>query len=178
MELKKIVLGVTLALGVASFAQADGNPAPVTDQGSGSFKFYGSIIDAPCSIQGDKNQDVPLGQISNAALLNNGKSKPKDFHIKLVNCVLTTKNAVSVTFTGPKGTIEDSLGMSGVSGASIIMNDGNNQRIKLGQPTALQTLANIDNSLDFTAYVQGNPGVTDIELGDFTATTNFTLAYQ
>ncbi|ROR08831.1 fimbrial protein [Erwinia sp. JUb26] len=179
MELKKIVLGVALAMGMTGFAQAAaGDPTP-TDQGSGSFTFKGSIIDAPCSIAGNKDQVVEMGQISNAALINGDqRSVARDFSIKLEKCVITDKKSVSVTFTGPKGTIPDSLGMGKVTGASLIMNDGNNQQIKLAEPTNLQDLANGDNTLSFSAFVQGNPGVTEVELGEFTAVTNFTLAYQ
>ncbi|MFG1174696.1 fimbrial protein [Erwiniaceae bacterium CAU 1747] len=185
MELKKIVLGVALAMGVAGFtgfAQADegtgeGAITAPANQGSGSFKFYGEIINAPCSIKGEKDQTVNLGQISNSKLKDGASTPPTPFYIRLDNCDVTTKKSVSVTFSGPSGTIEDSLGMSGVSGASIIMTDGSNNKVKLGQPTSLQEIINPDETLTFGAYVQGNPGET-VTLGSFEATTNFTLAYQ
>lgn len=178
MELKKIVLGVALAMGVATFAQAEGTVTTPTDQGSGSVTFKGSIIDAPCSIMGNKDQTVEMGQISNSALADGGTSIPADFKIELGKCNLADKyKTVSVTFTGAEGKIENSLGMSKATGASIIMQDGASNKIKLGTPTALQTLANGSNILSFSAYVQGNPGET-IQLGQFDSTASFTLAYQ
>lgn len=178
MELKKIVLGVALAMGVATFVQAEEGTVAPTDQGSGSVTFKGSIIDAPCSIVGNKDQTVEMGQISNSALANGGTSVPADFKIELANCNLADKyKTVSVTFTGSEGKIENSLGMSKATGASIIMQDGASNKIKLGTPTALQTLANGSNTLSFSAYVQGNPGET-VQLGQFESTASFTLAYQ
>lgn len=178
MELKKIVLGVALAMGVATFVQAEEGTVAPTDQGSGSVTFKGSIIDAPCSIVGNKDQTVEMGQISNSALANGGTSIPANFKIELANCNLADKyKTVSVTFTGSEGKIENSLGMSKATGASIIMQDGASNKIKLGTPTALQTLANGSNSLSFSAYVQGNPGET-VQLGQFESTASFTLAYQ
>lgn len=181
MELKKIVLGVALAMGVATFAQAAEEELPAvasTNQGSGSVTFKGSIIDAPCSIVGNKDQTVEMGQISNSALANGGTSVPADFKIELANCNLADKyKTVSVTFTGAEGKIENSLGMSKASGASIIMQDGASNKIKLGTPTALQTLANGSNTLSFSAFVQGNPGEV-VQLGEFDSTASFTLAYQ
>ena len=180
MELKKIVLGVALAMGVATFAQAEEPVAPTTptDQGSGTVTFKGSIIDAPCSIVGNKDQTVEMGQISNSMLADGNTSVPADFSIELAKCNLADKyKSVSVTFTGAEGKIENSLGMSKATGASIIMQDGASNKIKLGTPTALQTLANGSNTLSFSAYVQGNPGET-VQLGEFDAITSFTLAYQ
>lgn len=178
MELKKIVLGVALAMGVATFVQAEEGTVAPTDQGSGSVTFKGSIIDAPCSIVGNKDQTVEMGQISNSALANGGTSIPANFKIELANCNLADKyKTVSVTFTGSEGKIENSLGMSKATGASIIMQDGASNKIKLGTPTALQTLANGSNTLSFSAYVQGNPGET-VQLGQFDSTASFTLAYQ
>lgn len=178
MELKKIVLGVALAMGVATFVQAEEGTVAPTDQGSGSVTFKGSIIDAPCSIVGNKDQTVEMGQISNSALANGGTSIPANFKIELANCNLADKyKTVSVTFTGAEGKIENSLGMSKATGASIIMQDGASNKIKLGTPTALQTLANGSNTLSFSAYVQGNPGET-VQLGQFDSTASFTLAYQ
>ncbi len=49
--------------------------------------------------------------------------------------------------------------------------------VELGVPTTPQIIAVGDNTLEFGAYVQG--AATDpIIPGDFSAVTNFTLAYQ
>lgn len=49
--------------------------------------------------------------------------------------------------------------------------------VELGVPTNPQAIVTGDNTLEFGAFVKG--GATgDIIPGDFTAVTNFTLAYQ
>lgn len=178
MELKKIVLGVSLALGVAAFANA---ADPVKDQGHGNFRFHGTIIDAPCSIMSDENQDVYMGQIANSALANEGKSKAVDFSIQLSQCVLEEgkSNTVTATFTGPNGTVVDSFGVGKTAGASLILRDGNSAQIKPGQATNAQSLASGNNTLNFSAYLQGNPGKDNVvDLGEFSTTASFVLAYQ
>ena len=174
MELKKIVLGVSLALGVATFANA-------ADQGHGNFKFFGSIIDAPCSIVSEGDQDVDMGQIANSALAKGGKSQEVEFSIELAQCVLDDQksNTVTATFTGAAGVIDNSFGIGKASGASLILRDGNSAQIKPGEATAAQKLADGKNTLNFSAYIQGNPGDDNvIDLGDFTTTAGFVLAYQ
>ncbi len=49
--------------------------------------FKGAIIEAPCSIAPESiDQTIELGQISNMALADGGKSSPKTFDIALQNC--------------------------------------------------------------------------------------------
>lgn len=72
MKLNKFMVAA-IALGFVSAA----NAAP-KDAGHGTIEFYGSIIDAPCSIApGDDNQRIPMGQIANVALKDGGKSTLK-----------------------------------------------------------------------------------------------------
>lgn len=181
MKLNNIALATILSLGMVSLANADA--------GSGKVKFTGKIIDAPCSIDPDSiDQTKSFGQVANVALVNGGKSSVVNFDIKLLGCDVTSagaKNKVKVTFTGPNGGATGNtntlLGITGTArGASIAMYDYSNQPITLGTATTVQNLANGDNTLVFSAYLQGHAGTTlaDIEEGDFTSTTNFTLAYN
>lgn len=174
MKMSKIVLGMSLALGVASFGHA-------ADQGHGTITFEGSIIDAPCSIQQDTiNQTVDLGQVSKAALANKGTSIPQNFEIKLDNCNLEEdKNSVSAKFTGTAGATEGMLGMIGTAkGASIAVTDGSGKLLKLGTATAAQALQDGSNALQFSAYLQGDGVSGSVVPGDFTSVANFTLSYQ
>lgn len=178
MKLNKIVLGVSLAFGMVSFANAAG---PYHDQGHGTVTFTGSIIDAPCSIDPDTiDQTVNLGQISNAALADKGMSTPKHFEIRLEKCNVTTAGkAVTAKFTGAEGGTPGMLGLSGTAkGASIAVTDGSGKVLKLGENTKPQSLQNGNNTLLFTAYLQGD-GVKDgIVPGNFKSVANFTLDYQ
>ncbi|MDV7022865.1 fimbrial protein [Atlantibacter subterranea] len=177
MKFTKVVLasvmGVILAAGAAN----------AKDEGHGKVTFTGSIIDAPCSINPNSvDQTVDLGQISNVALAANNKSgtsTPRNFEIDLENCDTSTLSKVTTTFTGAAGVVTDSLGITGTAkGASIILTDGGSNQIKLGTPTAPQLLQDGDNTLLFSAYLQGNGASATIVPGDFTAVADFTLSYQ
>ncbi|CAI2143303.1 MULTISPECIES: fimbrial protein [Serratia] len=179
MKLTNIALATVLSLGMVSLANADA--------GSGKVKFEGKIIDAPCSIAPESiDQTKSFGQVANVELVNGGKStNVVNFDIKLQGCDISSKNKVQVTFAGPyggaTGTTNTLLAITGAAkGASIAMFDGSNQPITLGTATTVQNLIAGNNTLSFTAFLQGHAGttLTDIVEGDFTSTTNFTMAYN
>lgn len=179
MKLTNIALATVLSLGMVSLANADA--------GSGKVKFEGKIIDAPCSIAPESiDQTKSFGQVANVELVNGGKStNVVNFDIKLQGCDISSKNKVQVTFAGPNGgatgTTNTLLAITGAAkGASIAMFDGSNQPITLGTATTVQNLIAGNNTLSFTAFLQGHAGttLTDIVEGDFTSTTNFTMAYN
>lgn len=175
MKIKKIALGMAI---VASFSI---NAANATDQGHGTVTFTGSIIDAPCSISPDTtDQTVNLGEVSDKALENGGKSTPQPFNIRLENCDTTQLKNVNVTFTGAADA--DAPGMLGItgsaSGAGIVLTDGSGSPITLGTPTGGQIIQDGNNTLTFSAYLQGNGASATVVPGDFQGVTDFTLAYN
>ena len=176
-KLKTIFLTTCMMTGIVSLAHA-------ADQGHGSVTFRGAIIEAPCSIDPDSiDQKVELGEVANVVLNNGGMSLPKHFQIKLKNCSTTTLSSVTTTFTGAEGK-DGKLAITGsASGAGIVLLNGDNSRIKLGTPTKAQTIQNGSNTLNFTAYLQGDGQSGDdksnaIVPGEFNSITDFTLAYQ
>ncbi|QJU41469.1 fimbrial protein [Serratia marcescens] len=185
MKLNKIMMAAAVAFGLSSTAFA-------ADQGHGKVTFTGAIIDAPCSINPDSiDQTVELGQISKVALLNGGKSTPRNFSIDLENCTFAKntstgaleKNKVALTFTGMESNANPSNGLLGITGtakgASVAITDGSGAVIKLGKPTKDQELQNGSNTLKFAAYLQGD-GASNavITEGEFQAVADFTLAYN
>ncbi|MBH3007151.1 fimbrial protein [Serratia ureilytica] len=174
MKLNKIMLTAVLAFGVSSLAHA-------ADQGHGKVTFTGSIIDAPCSISPETvDQTVDMGQVSNVALKNGGKSAPRQFDIKLEQCDNSTLKTVTTTFEGKASAAnKDLLGIVGTaSGASIAITDTASNPIKLGTATAPQNLGAGTNTLRFAAYLQGDGASSAVVPGDFTAVADFKLAYQ
>lgn len=177
MNMNKKMLAAVIALGMSSMAHA-------ADMGHGKVTFTGSIIDAPCSISPDSiDQTVDLGQISNAALKDGGKSAPRNFSIDLENCSFgspAAKNKVSLTFTGMQSAAANGLlGITGTArGASVGITDGSGAVIELGKATTAQTLQDGKNTLSFAAYMQGDGASATITEGDFQAVTDFTLAYN
>lgn len=186
MKLKLITVATVVALGLISTANADDQgTAKATDQGHGKITFTGSIIDAPCSIKaGDEEQLINLGQVSNVALQNQGKSTPVPFEIRLENCQFgspAAKNKVTVTFTGAASSVDANLlGISGsAKGAGVALTtQGGSTLIKLGTPTQPQLLEDGPNTLSFAAYMQGESENTPIVEGGFTAVTDFKLNYN
>ncbi|WP_163333715.1 fimbrial protein [Enterobacter bugandensis] len=184
MKMNKNVVAIVVALGMTSAAHA-----AVSDQGSGKVTFTGSIIDAACSISPEhSDQTVELGQISKVALKDSGTSQPRHFEIKLENCEFGEKepNKLQITFTGKEANgSNDLLGITGTAkGAGVAILDAAGNKIKLGEPTSPQELQNGDNTLLFSAYLQGegasgegNPAA-EIVPGDFQAVTDFKLAYN
>ncbi|HAT5000941.1 type 1 fimbrial protein [Serratia marcescens] len=182
MKLNNIMMAAAVAFGLSSTAFA-------ADQGHGKVTFTGAIIDAPCSINPDSvDQTVELGQISKVALLSGGKSTPRNFSVDLENCTFEKdaggaplKNKVALTFTGMESQANNGLlGITGTAkGASVAITDGSGAVIKLGQPTKTQELQNGNNTLSFSAYLQGDTasGAVLTE-GDFQAVADFTLAYN
>ncbi|CAI1820406.1 fimbrial protein [Serratia plymuthica] len=183
MKLNKIMMAAVLAFGATSMMAN----AAVKDQGHGTVTFKGAIIDAPCSITPETvDQTVNLGQVSNVALKAGGQSTPKNFQIKLENCELTTaetgkNNAVAITFTGASS-VGDSklLGITGTAkGAGIAITDGSGQLIELGKASSAQALGNGNNTLSFSAYLQGSKASGAVVTpGEFQSVADFTLAYQ
>ncbi|MCE1644729.1 type 1 fimbrial protein, partial [Enterobacter hormaechei] len=105
MKLNKLALvlglGVALAAGAANADDQIPQETKLVNQGSGTVKFTGSIIDAPCSIK-NTNVEVDMGAVSNVVLKDGGRSASKPFKIELVGCTFDTQKSVKTTFTGPE----------------------------------------------------------------------------
>ncbi|QLG92189.1 type 1 fimbrial protein [Pseudomonas yamanorum] len=170
-KMKTALLAVGLLVGSMSVAQA----------ADGTVTFLGSVHSGACSIKPDSvDQTVRLGAIAKHQLQSGGKSEARRVLIELEGCDLAglTDNTVTTTFTGaPSSVVPGAIGtVGGAGGVGIMMTHGGDL-VELGVPTTPQIIAVGDNTLEFGAYVQG--AATDpIIPGDFSAVTNFTLAYQ
>lgn len=186
MKMNKLASVLALTLGMAA-----ANVHAAADQGAGSITFFGSIIDAACSISPEtSNQRVELGQIAASQLENNGTSTPRNFQIELESCSLTsakdedgetttTNPSVTVTMGGNQAIEGDNslFGMTGSSnGAGVVITDGASNQIEVGGTTAARELIEGNNTLSFSAYLQGTG--EDIKTGEFQSIVDFTLAYE
>ncbi|CAI2092119.1 Fimbria A protein precursor [Serratia fonticola] len=144
----------------------------------------GSIIktQTSCAIAPESiDQTVTLGQVADAALLENngsGKSTVQRFNIQLEDCEVSGGNSVTVTFVGVEGK-EGRLGITGTaSGASVALADGSGNVLELGKPSKSISLQNGNNILPFTVYLQGDGVPGNIQAGDYQAATGFMLNFQ
>lgn len=168
--MKKFATVAVLAMSVSAGLQA-------ADAGSGRVTFTGSIIDAACSVNPESsNQEVNLGQIALHQLEGQGTSTPRNFEIALENC--SVDSSVSVTFAGAK-VAKDLLGITGTAaGAGIAITDGTGERLELGKPSVARELVAGNNTMIFSAYLEGLGQDADLKTGDFYAVADFTLAYE
>lgn len=182
-------LALTLAMAASSAYAGDGdNPPPPTnpplqDQGHGTIKFIGAIIDAPCSIAPESvDQTIQMGEIANSLLDKQGSSPLRPFEIHLEACDFATASDATVTFNGiPADTAKKSLALNGggSGGAISLVNKQNGEEIVLGTPTKVANMVNGDNHLKFGAKVistvaSGGKAVP----GEFDASADFIMTYQ
>ncbi|MGL5997432.1 MAG: fimbrial protein [Pseudomonas proteolytica] len=153
----------------------------VANAADGTVTFLGSVHSGACSIKPDSvDQTIRLGAIAKHQLQAGGKSEPRRVLIELEGCDLAglTDNTVTTTFTGaPSSVVPGALGTVGSADRIGIMMTHGSKVIELGVPTTPQAIVAGDNTLEFGAYVQGAATGTIVP-GDFSAVTNFTLAYQ
>jgi type 1 fimbria pilin len=180
MNISKIALALGLGMCVVSgTANAAASGANSGGQGHGTVHFKGEIIDAPCSIDPNSaDQSVDLGQVSNSALANKGKSTPVPFEILLRNCDISTYKTVTATWSGtPDVNMPTAWGITGTaSGAAIIIRDASEKEIELGKASAPTTLTADNTTIAMSAFLQGD-GQTVVP-GVFTGAADFTLTYQ
>lgn len=172
--MKSALVSMFMLAGSASMVQAAG-------AGQGTVTFEGAIIEAACSIAPESvDQTVGLGQVAKSQLEAGGASQPEPFKIRLVGCDTTTLKNVTTTFTGGSSRdVPGALGIVGTaSGDGIMMRDASGTQIVLGTPTAPQIIQDGTNDLQFGAYLQGSATPDAVKPGEFTAITNFSLAYQ
>ena len=169
--MKKIAIASMCVVGLTTFG------VNAADQGSGTVRFEGTVIDAPCGIDPETvDQTIDFGQISKTHL-ENGNYTEKDFEIRLVNCEFSALPATaSITFNGMTVvSTTNELATAGVTNTGIqIGYEGG--IVDFGTPLAIDA-ANGNNTLLYKARVKQATGMT-VAVGDFSAVTNFTMTYQ
>ncbi|HHQ6559271.1 TPA: fimbrial protein [Serratia fonticola] len=172
--MNKILIATVIAFGSVSMAHAK-------DEGHGKVTFSGSIVEAPCSIDPEsEDQTVKLGQISQTLLSKGGKSDPEAFSINLENCAVTA-NGVAVTFDGIKSDAVPGLlaiGEGTAKGAAVGITRYDGTPIELGVAVDGLKLDSGDNQLKFAAYMQGTTASEGVTAGDFKSEARFTLKYN
>ncbi len=147
-------------------------------------QFHGTVVSRPCNIEPQSaDQLVEMGTVIVKTLYRYGHTTPVPFSIKLTDCKTTVFKSVSVTFSGTEdGELPGKLAINnGANGAAIALFDHQGADIDLNKATSAVALQNGPNSLNFTAYVQGQPSAIQnqsITEGEFTSVANFVLAYQ
>jgi type 1 fimbria pilin len=174
--MKKVIFALS-ALAVVSTS------AFAAESGDGTVKFTGEIVDAPCVVSTDsQNQEVVLGQVKKSVFKAVGdKSVSKPFQIKLEDCDITSKTKVNVSFTGVADAADAKLvsvntEAGAATGVGIGIYDNANKAVDMNTGKSTTTLATGQTVLYYTAnYVATNATVTT---GYGNAEVDFNLSYE
>ena len=151
--------------------------------GDGTIKFTGEIVDAPCVVSPDsQNQEVVLGQVKKSVFSNVGdKSTATPFKIKLEDCDISTDTSVDVSFNGvgdadnPK-MVSVSTEPGAATGVGIGIYDNKNTLVDMNTGKSTNTLQAGQTVLYYTAsYVATKAAVTT---GYGNAEVDFNLTYN
>lgn len=170
------------ALAVAALAVLSGS-AFAANSGDGTVKFTGEIVDAPCVISTDsQNQEVVLGQVKKSVFAAAGdKSTATPFEIKLEDCDITAKKKVNVSFSGvgdadKSDLISVSTESGSATGVGIGIYDNTNTLVPMNTGKSTTTLTEGQTVLYYTAsYVATKTAVTT---GYGNAEVDFNLTYE
>lgn len=151
--------------------------------GDGTIKFTGEIVDSPCVISVDsQNQEVVLGQVKKSVFTEVGdKSSSRPFEIKLEECDISSKTKVNVSFSGIADETNDSLlsvntEAGSASGVGIGIYDNGNKLVDVNTGKATTTLQAGQTVLYYTAsYVATKAAITT---GYGNAEVDFNLTYE
>lgn len=144
-----------------------------------NVRLYGALVAEPCTVI-SKDISVDLGTIADQYLYLNKRTLSQSFTIELANCDLSLGNTVKVTFVGP-----ESLALPGLlavpdKGIAIGIETLSGQPVKFNAATDALALQSPTLSLEFKAYVQGEPDAIanqSIVSGAFSETSTFKLDY-
>ncbi|MHA2898139.1 fimbrial protein [Enterobacter sp. H2G27] len=162
------------------FANAN---SPVNFSG-GDMHFYGSVVNAPCSIEAQSlHQSVMMDQVKAADFPSRGSwSAPKTFWIKLDNCDNGLFQFASVAFTGSVDendpqVFKAGFGADSAKGMGIGIFDSKGELIiPNSSPISHYPVLDGKSVLYFTAKYRS---VSEkVVAGDASAAVNFSVIYQ
>lgn len=151
------------------------------DQGSGSVAMKGSIIDTPCAIDiNDQEQAVEMGSETTGELIHNGDGPVKTFRIHLVNCVLHQSlphrsdwSGFVVTFDGKHD--HAFFGVNGAAGIGVKILDSEGNQAIPGLPMTKMLLRPGNQFLDYTLQLVSDR--RSLLAGDYRTTIRFKVDY-
>lgn len=140
----------------------------------------GALIAAPCLIVTDsEEQNVEFGSITTKTFVQNDRTLPKNFSIKLKECDVTVMNVVQVLFDGERDAdIRNGFAIKGdAQGLAIIIEDSMGREAVPGVAGNEQPLIDENNVLHYKAYVQAK-NYAAIKEGYFESVVMFSIIYN
>jgi len=185
---KKVVLSILASLFISHTAFAEGEttpaePAAPSTVNGGQVTFNGEVTAGACAVSGeDTNKIVALDTVRAASFTaaNQAGNAKKAFDLSLVDCDMTTRKTVQVTFNGQ--TIKDNPGLlANTAGAGSAQNVGlqlygpDGAALNLGESSSkinLTETTTIPLSVDYMSTA------ATVTAGKVQSVANFQLTYN
>lgn len=154
--MKKHMFAVVMASIMASATCAQAASTTTTVNG-GNIKFMGSVVDAPCAVALEsEDQVVHIDQITLKSLgakdAVSGQSKP--FYVTLTNCDVSTYTNAAISFSGQSdavtaGALANTAGSGGATGVALRLfgPDGKAMNVNSGIASDTIPLSKGDNTI-------------------------------
>jgi len=155
--------------------------------GPANVEFSGAMVAQPCTLPDENsNIEVEFGTVINKNLYSSARTNRTNVSLTLEDCDLTMDQpTVSISFSGPPSTQLPGLialdPSSQASGVAIGLETADGKLLPLDKNSEKQLLITGSNTLNFKAFVQGEPDAIEnksITLGPFSALAMFTLKYE
>ncbi|MBM1189154.1 type 1 fimbrial protein [Pseudomonas lundensis] len=158
---------------------------PDTAGAADNLSFTGNLVAEACTIRpGDEALKLKFDDLSSHYLYVNTRTVGQPFSIHLVGCDTSIADSVTTTFSGVENTeLPGLLALAAGSrarGIAIGLETLTDAALPLNTPSDKQTLSAGDNTIEFKAYVRGEPRAIAqhaIRAGLFSAVSTFTLGY-
>ncbi|EOC5255458.1 fimbrial protein [Enterobacter asburiae] len=145
--MKKHMFAVVMASIMASATCAQAASTTTTVNG-GNIKFMGSVVDAPCAVALEsEDQVVHIDQITLKSLgakdAVSGQSKP--FYVTLTNCDVSTYTNAAISFSGQSdavtaGALANTAGSGGATGVALRLFGPDGKAMDVNSGTASDTI--------------------------------------
>lgn len=179
---------ITLLVGLLLLSQMHSSAKQIDNLEGGDMHFHGTVIASSCSVvPGDERIPVNFNAISVAEIYKTGRSQLVPFSIRLENCHNRVFSNVIVTFNGiensklPDHVAVDAGSPAAANGIGVGFLDSDRSQVRLNQPMRPLAIVADNKSLDFFAFVAGEPAAIAakrIKPGPFNATINYVINYQ
>ncbi|HEK1094870.1 TPA: type 1 fimbrial protein [Proteus mirabilis] len=151
-----------------------------------NIRIHGFLVADPCNlVMEDTSLVVDFGTIIDKYLYINNRTHPKEFKIRLSDCVLAPDQGVRIGFIGTENSnLPGFLALDSGSSANHIgvgIQDDRGNFLPINKLASYYPLHNGFNTLTFSSYIEAEYNAIvekKIGLGTFTATAVFILDYD
>lgn len=178
MSLKLAALSIFLFVNIFVVSAAEASE----QQGWGKVNMVGAIIETACAIDTEnRDQTINMGTLPISQIARDGQSLSKPFSIRLVNCVLTRRNAslpdwryFKIAFDGHNDS--GHFGVEGdAKGVALQLIDSQGNVVTPGSPLSVEEITSKEMLLKYSLRLVSNNQL--LRAGQYTSTVKFKMDY-